>query len=1090
MVNQQLGNPLVRAAVRTVLTGGALVATFGLAHAQQAQTNAQPTDAQQSNTHQAKSSKQTSDQQILLAQTTAAPAALAAPPTSSAALQLQEVVVTGSRIATPNQTAISPVQFVGAKQFAQVGATRVEDVLNKLPQVFADQNGTSINGGVGISTIDLRGLGAARTLVLVNGERLPYGDTATGVPGADINMIPPALIENVQILTGGASAQYGADAVAGVVNFKLMDNFQGVKLVANGGGYFHSNNNDQGVEDAINTFNASGLGFFQPAPSSVATGATKALTFIAGINTPDNKGNATFYAAYRNTAKAVQSEYSYSACSLGSGYAPDNQFSCAGSHTAYPGTFQELTLGATPNLSGRNTVGAGGAVLPLSAEPEFNFGPLNYFQAPQETWNAGAFLHYTFNEHATVYADTMFMSNDSRLQIAQGGDFNANLAVNCTNPFLSTAQVNAWCDGSTTLPGGGAAFTNQTFATTTTFPDGVTYTPKVDPVTGAITNPSRTLLIGYRNVPGQDRVSEPKHQEWRMSVGVKGAITDNWTYDVSYQYSQMTEQTTSTGDLSKTKMGYALDVVNGPNGPECAVTAAGNTTGLANGCVPWNIFSPGQVTPAMESYLGITGITLGEIKQHIVDSNFTGDLSQYVQLPTAHSGLQIAAGTEYIDWNLVTTPDVTTLTADEGGSGGVTNAVAGSIESFSEYLEARLPLIQDKPFAKSLTMDDVIRHSHYSTGFSTNTYTLGLAWQPIQDVRLRGTFTRAVRAPNITELFGPASVGLDGTTDPCVGTTPRFTAAQCAREGVSASQYGTLIANSAGQYNGLVGGNTGLKPETAITKSFGIQFTPSFLQNFSASIDYYDIKISGIIRGIGANTVVNDCGNQDLFCNDIHRDQFGSLWLTNNGFVTDTLQNVGVLEEKGIDVQLNYAFDMGRWGRLDASLTGTHIQNFIITPIQDLPSSSFDCAGYYGGTCSAPPVGAPLFGWRHDMQVTWLTPFRSLSVTAGWRYLSGTDVDTLNPNPNVGTPGATVANGGVSGTDAHIPAYNYLDLSLGYQVLEAVQVRLGVNNLMDKSPPVIGASDAPTTPFYNGNTLPGTYDWGGRYVFGEIDVQF
>src|SRR6185437_11205675 len=237
-------NSLVTSAVRVALTGGALVATLGLAHAQQPQPGAQQKDTQQSDTDQGR--QQSNAQQIVLAQAAAAAPALAAPPTSSAALQLQEVVVTGSRIATPNQTAISPVQFVGAKSFAQVGATRVEDVLNKLPQVFADQNGTSINGGVGTSTIDLRGLGAARTLVLVNGERLPYGDVA--VPGADINMVPPALIENVQILTGGASAQYGADAVAGVVNFKLMDNFQGVKVVVNGGGYFHSNNNDQGVE--------------------------------------------------------------------------------------------------------------------------------------------------------------------------------------------------------------------------------------------------------------------------------------------------------------------------------------------------------------------------------------------------------------------------------------------------------------------------------------------------------------------------------------------------------------------------------------------------------------------------------------------------------------------------------------------------------------------------------------------------------------------------------------------------------------------------------------------------------------------------
>ena len=1074
MGNQQPGNPLVRAAVRTVLTGGALAAAaFGVANAQQATTS--QSDAQQANTQ---TNAQTDSQQLLAQASTPT---LAAAPTTAANAQLQEVVVTGSRIATPNQTSISPVQFVGAKQFQNVGATRVEDVLNRLPQVFASQNSTSINGGSGTETVDLRGLGSQRTLVLVNGQRLPYGDTGGGssATGADLNMIPTALIENVQILTGGASSIYGPDAVAGVVNFKLLDNFQGVKLVANGGGYFHSNNNDQGVITTINNFNNSGLGFFQPAPSSVATGAAKELTFIAGMNAPDDKGNVTFYASYRNIAKATQNLYSYSACTVASGFEPpkgNGLFSCAGSHTAYPGTFQFFGVGGNPAKSIANTVGAGGAVLPLSAEPEFNFGPLNYYQAPEETWNAGAFLHYTFNEHAQVYASTMFMSNSAQLQIAPGGDFNAPLAVNCDNPYLSTAEVNQWCDGSA-APG---TFATQTFPNGATFPNGVTYAP----------GKGRTLLIGYRNVPGGDRVTNPRHQDWRMVVGTKGAISDNWTYDVSYQYSQVTQQTLTSGDLSKVKMGYALDVVQGKNGPECAVTAAGNTTGQAAGCVPWNIFAPGLVTPAMENYLGVTGVNDGELHQHVIDTNFTGDLSQYVQLPTAHSGLQIAAGTEYIDWNLATYPDVTVQTGDQGGSGGTVAPVHGSIESFSEYVEMRLPILQDKPFAQSLTTDDSIRHSSYALGFATNTYSLGLAWQPVHDVRLRGTFTRAVRAPNITELYSADTVGLDGTQDPCSGATPKYSAAQCANEGVSAAQYGNIISNSAGQYNGLVGGNAQLKPETAITKSFGVSYTPSFLRNFNATIDYYDIKISGIIRGIGANTVVNDCATQDLFCNDIHRDQFGSLWLSTNGYVLDTRQNVGIIEEKGLDVQLNYSLDVGRFGNLSASFTGTHIQNFITTPIAALSSSAYDCAGYYGGTCSAPPQGAPLFTWRHDMQVTWVTPFRSLSVTAGWRYLSGATVDTLNPSPNVGSPGATVANGKVSSTDASLPAFNYLDMSLAYQISDAFLVRFGCNNVMDKSPPVIGTTNGPTTPYYNGNTLPGTYDWGGRYVFGEIDVQF
>jgi iron complex outermembrane recepter protein len=1065
MINVQNDNVLVRAAVRTVLTGVALAASLGVA---QAQTTAQSATDQPTSDQPTSKQQQTNAPQVLAQATVPAPAA----PSNAATLQLQEVVVTGSRIATPNQTAISPVQFVSSQTFQQLGATRVEDVLNRLPQVFADQNATSINGGTGTETVDLRGLGSARTLVLIDGERMPYGDTGTA--GADLNMIPTALIENVQILTGGASSIYGPDAVAGVVNFKLLNDFQGVKLIANGSGYFHDNNNDQGVETTIEDFNATHPnGPFTPAPSSVASGATKDLTFIAGLNTPDNKGNATFYASYRDIAKATQNLYSYSACTMESGYLPGpenpngantgtGQFACAGSHTSYPGTFYFFQGANTTE----NTIGPGGTLLPVSDEPLFNYGPLNYFQAPEETWNSGAFVHYQFNEHAQVYASTMFMSNASQLQIAYGGDFGAPLNVDCANPFLSASELSVWCGGSTA---------------------------------GYIDHGTNSMIIGRRNVEGQDRVADDRHQDWRMVLGVKGAISDNWTYDVSYQYSQVTQQDYALGDLSKTKMGYALDVVSVLNGNlvkpgtpgatiECRTTYEGNTTGLAAGCVPWNVFSPGMVTPAMEDYLGASSEVDGEIHQHVIDTNFTGDLSQYVQLPTAHSGLQLAAGTEYIDWNLFTRPDETAITFDLGGAGGAVIPVSGAIESFSEYVEARLPLIQDKPFAQSLTTDDSIRHSQYGTGFSTNTFSLGLAWAPIHDVRLRGTFTRAVRAPNITELFSTQTVTLDGTVDPCAGSAPKYSEIQCERTGVTPGEYGNIIANSAGQYNGLTGGNPNLQPETATTKSFGIQFTPSFLHNFSASIDYYDIKINGIIKGIGENTILNECAGEDLFCNLIHRGIDGTLWLSSSGFVTDTLQNVGVLEEKGIDVQLNYAYDLGRWGSLNANFTGTHISNYITTPIAALPSTAYDCAGYYGSTCSTGPIGAPVFGWRHDMMVTWVTPLRALSTTLGWRYLSGATVDALNPE--VGIPGETVANGGVSNTDAHIPAYNYLDLSAAYQVTDGLLVRLGCNNVMDKSPPVIGTSDGPALPFYNGNTLPGTYDWGGRYVFGEIDLQF
>jgi outer membrane receptor protein involved in Fe transport len=1030
-------NALVTCAVRAALTGGTLAATLGIANAQQAvasgnQTNTQPDVAQA---------------------TVPAPAAATTSSAAGSTLQLQEVVVTGSRIAVPNQSSISPVTFVSAQAFQEMGATRVEDVLNRLPQVFADMDSTSINGGLGTETVDLRGLGSQRTLVLINGLRMPYGDPRTLGAAADMKMIPTALIENVQILTGGASSIYGADAVAGVVNFKLMDHFEGVKLVVNGGGYFHSNNNNQNVITDLTNFDAATGNTFKEAPSSIATGAQKQVTFIAGMNSADNRGNATFYWSYRNIAKATQNLLSYSACSL------TVNFSCGGSFTSYPGTFLKIHGGTTTST---NTVGPGGALLPLSAESEFNYGPLNYMQAPDITWSAGSFMHYDVNSHATVYNSIMFMDDRTQLQIAPSGDFGNPVNVSCGNPYLSAAELTTWCNGST------AGNVNS----------------------GGVAN---GLLILRRDVEGPDRVADEEHTDWREVLGVKGSINDDWTYDASYQFSQVKLVDQSTGDFSVEKLNFATDVVNGPNGPECAATAAGVTTGLAAGCVPWNIFGTGPVDPAAIAYLGTPALQRGEVTQHVVDLNFTGDMSRYVQLPTAHGGLELALGTEYKDISASTLPDAEFQTGDLAGSGGATLPVNGTIVSWDQYVEARLPLLDDKPFAKSLAMDDSYRHSHYAIGkgFDTNTFSVGLIWAPTQDVRLRGTFTRATRAPNVTELYSVQSVGLDGTNDPCAGPSPAFSAAQCANTGVPLARYGSIAANSASQYNGFTGGNPTLKPETAFTTSFGIGITPHWVPNLRLQIDYFDIDIKNIIRSIGENTILNDCAGQDLFCNLIHRDQLGSLWLTTNGFVTDTLANVGNLEEKGVDFDLSYAYDFGRFGRLNASFVGTYLDELVNTPIAALGSSAYDCAGFVGPTCSSIPAGSggPDFKWRHNMSVTWETPYQPLSVTVGWRFLDSVTLESLSTNKNLAKPGS-VAAGTISNTDAGFPSISYLDTSVGYHLTDNIQLRVGCNNLLDKDPPIIGASNLPSPPIGNGNTLPGTYDWGGRFVFGELSAQF
>jgi iron complex outermembrane recepter protein len=1018
MLHDNLGNPRLRMAVRVALTGGSLAASFGVANAQTAPVVAANNDA-----------------------------------------SLQEVVVTGSRISVPNQVSISPVTFVSALDVAQTGVTRVEDLLNALPQVFASQGANISNGADGTATLDLRGLGAKRTLVLVNGLRLGPGDPRTGA-AADINMIPAEMIDSIEVLTGGASSTYGADAVGGVVNFKLNDHFEGVKIVADGGIYNHSNANTEGVEDAV------AASHFQEAPSTVNQGAQKSIAFIAGLNSEDGKGNATFYATYRNVAAVLQGKYSYSACTLNSAYVTSNsgKFSCGGSSTSFPGRFATIGAGAPAS---NNTIGAGGALVPFTAADEYNFGAINFFQRPDERYTAGAFLHYDFNDHAQVYANTMFMDDKSLAQIAASGAFFAKFAVNCANPFLSPSELGAWCGGSTA---------------------------------GETTN----LFIGRRNVEGGGRVDDLEHTDWRVTLGVKGKIIDGWDYDASWQHSIVNLNESQDNYFSTAKIDNALNVITGP-----ALLASGAVNpnagkaecvsvynGTSPSCVPYNIFSLGQVTPQALAYLEVPGIQTGNITQTVVDVNITGDLGKYgVQLPTANTGLKVNFGAEWRDVTEVTNPDEEFQTGDLAGSGGDIPPTSGGIISREAFVEARMPLVEDKFLAQSLALETGYRYSDYNLGFKTNTYKFGVEYSPISEIRLRGSFQRAVRAPNVTELFTPAVVGLDGNIDPCAGTAAQLAAkgitqAQCVAAGVPAAAYGTVVPNTANQYNGLIGGNPNLGPETALTSSFGIGWTPSYVPNLRVQIDYFDIKIENVVTTIGASAILTECVNSGLFCGDIHRDADNSLWLSNSGYVVDSLANVGKLETRGIDVDVSYGFDIGPAGKIRTNLIGTYVDLYTITPIAAEPSSKYNCAGLYGDTCSSGAATSnPIFRWRHTLRTTWSTPWEGLDITASWRYFSAIKLDSLSPQANLTGAPATVANGGISSSDANIKAYNYLDLSAAVKLVDKVTLRVGVNNVFDKDPPIIGGTNLPATAG-NGNTFPQVYDALGRFIFGQVTVQF
>jgi len=1006
MLDRNSGNPRLRLAVHAALAGSSLVATFGSGAVSAADADAPaPGDA-----------------------------------------SLSEVVVTGSRIAVPNEKSISPVISVSSADIQVSGATRVEDLLNQLPQVFSAQGSTVSNGADGTAQVNLRGLGSKRTLVLVNGLRLGPGDPTSG-GASDINMIPTELIDSIEVLTGGASSVYGADAVGGVVNFKLNDHFEGVKLVADGGIYNHTNDNTQGVQAAVTDKG------FTPAPSSVSPGAQKSLAFIAGLNSPDGKGNATFYATYRNVAAILQSQYSISACTLGSGYiGSGSKFFCGGSSTSYPGRFKGTSPNGTPY---NDTLGPNGTLVPYTSADAYNYGALNYFQRPDERYTAGAFLHYDFNDYANVYANTMFMQDTSLAQIAGSGIFFSPQSVDCANPFFTASELTTFCGGSK--------------------------------LGNAI------IDIGRRNVEGGGRVADLQHTDFREVIGIKGKIADGWDYDASFQYSRVDLLLSQNNYFSNSKISNALNVTGTAANPVCASGPP---------CVPYNIFQLGGVTPAALAYLEVPGELTGNITQTIVNANVTGDLGRYgVQLPTASSGLKLNIGVEYRDAKAATLPDAELQAGDLAGSGGATVPVAGGLIAREAFVELRMPLAEDQFLAKSLDFETGYRYSDYSQGFKTNTFKFGVDWSPVEDVRLRGSFSRAVRAPNIAELFAPSTVALDGSynADPCAsnnpGQAPKASPAACARTGVTPGEYGNIVSNPAAQYNGLLGGNQNLQPETALTSSFGIGLTPSFIPNFRVQVDYFDIKIESIINNIGANTILNECINNDLLCNDIHRDTTpgaeGSLWLTNNGYIADTLLNVGQIEEKGVDFDLSYRHDLGGFGRALFSFNGTYLSSYEVTAIQNDPTTKYSCTGYYGTTCSN-STGGPAFRWRHTLRGTWQTPWDALDLTATWRYYSPVKNEILSGNPNVadGTVApATVANGQISNTDAYVSSRSYLDLSASVKVSDHVNLRLGVNNLLDKDPPVIGASSIPGT-VGNGNTFPGVYDALGRYLFAQVTATF
>lgn len=935
----------------------------------------------------------------------------------------EAIVVTGTLIKRPNLQSNSPITTVSSQELKYQGVVNIEAALNRLPQFTPDATDSVSNGSDGTSNINLRGLGSNRGLILINGQRMMPQQAV------DLNFIPATLIDKIDVLTGGASAVYGSDAVSGVVNFVLKDHLDGFRMDVQSSVAQHDNGNSyvRGLVSARG---------YDIAPGRTIDGAKQDLNAAFGKNFAGGRGNITIYGGYRHADPVLQAARDVSSCALNDN-GTGTGLVCGGSSNTTYGTFAPL---GGPNQGKTLTNNKDGSQtwVPYNSSYAYNYSPTNYIQRSDERYTAGAFAKFEIAPAAQVYGSFMYMNDHTFSQVAPSALFlGTTFTVPCNNPLMSASQQQSLC--------GATAGTSAT----------------------------QDTLIGYRLAGGQSRRDDLRHEDFRYTIGVRGDIGHGFAYDVNYLRALVRYNERYLNNVDNVKAQRALNVVNVNGVPTCQSVIDGSDPA----CVPINVFSPNSITSAQAKYLFSESNTASRNMLSVVSAHLTGDLGTFgITSPWATRGVNIALGFEH-------RVETLNFTADAVAKQGGTMDSDGKIGVNEGFGEIEIPILQDKPFFQALTLDGAVRYSAYnnnqqSTGLKSSynvwTYKGELSWAPVNDLRVRLSYNRAIRAPNVTELFGATSIGNVNAQDPCSGSNPSASLAACQRTGVSAAQYGNIISCPSDQCSAQYGGNTAVKPETADTYTAGVVLTPRMVRGLTLSVDYFNIKVKDYISSVDPTLAINQCfaTSSPFYCGLIHRDPRSGAIFGSNGYVVSTTYNTGSLKTSGIDVTADYTFGIGALGKLNVNVVGTRLLDSSLEPLPGL--GSYNCKGLYGYSCGQPsPV------WRHVMRTTWMMKQGS-TLSLSWRHYGGTTLSSLSSNAFLtGTP---------SVINARIPTYDYFDLAATVSIDKALQLRAGVNNLLDKDPPAIASGILAS--FGNGNTYPGVYDTLGRVLFVGATVNF